>query len=79
MKIHNLSKYDCQTRRATFRSVYQWLVCGFHINLDNTLLTVHVVVKQDNLWDLITISNTNEWKTYITEDLERGRLFSILV
>jgi hypothetical protein len=58
---------------------YQWLVCGFHINLDNTLLTVHVVVKQDNLWDLMTISNTNEWKTYITEDLERGRLFSILV
>jgi hypothetical protein len=40
---------------------------------------MHVVVKHANLWDLMTISNTNECKTYITKDLGCDSLFTILV
>jgi hypothetical protein len=40
--------------------------CGFEINLDAMLITVHLVVKQDNLGTLMNISNTNQWKAYIT-------------
>jgi hypothetical protein len=40
---------------------------------------MHVVVKQANLWDLLTISNTNEWKTYIAKPLGCGGPFTNLV
>jgi hypothetical protein len=56
-----------------------WLVRGFEINLETIIVMVHVVVKWDNLWVLINISNTNQWKTYIIEALGRGRPFDILV
>jgi hypothetical protein len=71
-----LNKFEEQT----FRSVYHWLVRAFEINLYSTLVTVHVLVKWDNLWPLMSISNTNEWKTYIIEAVERGTpILGILV
>jgi hypothetical protein len=60
-------------------SVYSWLARGFEVNLDDTLLTVHVVVQWDNLWTLLSIFNTNQWKSWITEAKGYGRPFDILV
>jgi hypothetical protein len=37
---------------------------------------VHVVVKHVNMWDLMTFSNTSEWKTYITKALAGRRSFT---
>jgi hypothetical protein len=79
MKIQNLSRYYWQDRRADLSVGIHWLVRGFEINLETIIVMVHVVVKWDNLWVLINISNTNQWKTYIIEALGRGRPFDILV
>jgi hypothetical protein len=56
-----------------------WLARGFEVNLDVTLLTVYIVVKRDNLWTLLDISNTNQWKSWITEAKGRGEPFDIVV
>jgi hypothetical protein len=40
---------------------------------------VYVVMKQSKLYDIITISNMNEWNTYITEALRRGGSFTMLL
>jgi hypothetical protein len=62
-----------------FHSVYSWLAHDYEVNLDDTLLTVHVVVKWDNLWTLLGIFCNNQWKSWITEAKGRGRPFDILV
>jgi hypothetical protein len=51
----------------------------FEVNLDATLLTVHVVVKRDNRWTLMGIYNTNQWKSWITEATGHGRAFGIVI
>jgi hypothetical protein len=38
-----------------------------------------VVLNGANPWDLMCISNTNKWKTYINEALECDRPFTMLV
>jgi hypothetical protein len=40
---------------------------------------VYVVVKWINLWDLMTILNTNKWKAYIAVALGHGGSLTILV
>jgi hypothetical protein len=52
---------------------------SFEVNLDVTLLIVNVVVKQDKLWTVMDISNTNQWKSRIIEAKGRGRSFDIVV
>jgi hypothetical protein len=65
--------------KLLFFFVYHWLARGFDVNLDAKLLTVHLVVKRENLWILMNIVNTNQWKSWITEASRRGGSFDVVV
>jgi hypothetical protein len=55
---------------------------GFYINSKTIILTVHVIVNRANegvWWELMSISNRDEWKTYINEAVECGWPFTVLV
>jgi hypothetical protein len=43
------------------------------------MLMMHVVVNGANQWELMCVSNTTKWKTYINKALERGEPFTMLV
>ena len=66
----------------TFQSVYNWLEKGLRTNRDTHFLTVQTVVNwasEGVRWQLMTISNTVEWKMYIDNALQHGWPTTILV
>ena len=78
---HTRKAIDRPTERS-FQSIYNWLERGFRVNRDTHFLTVQTLVNRTNegaMWDLMTISNTAEWKFYIENALQHGWIPAILV
>jgi len=78
---HTRKAIDRPIERS-FQSIYNWLEKGLRVNRDTHFLTVQTLVNRANegaMWDLMTISNTAEWKFYIENALQHGWTPAILV
>src|SRR6266498_1533609 len=84
----DLSAFKCtqsgiyKPRDRSFGSIYKWLECGFHINLETHVLTVQTIVTWANegvLWELMPIRNTADRKMYMEAIFERGWPLTMLV
>ena len=69
-------KYIDRPGQRSIESIYYWLVIGLRINVETHLLSVQTFVNWAdegvNLWELMTISNTKDWKMYIDSALHHG-------
>jgi len=69
-------KYIDRPGQRSIKSIYYWLVIGLRINVETHLLSVQTFVNWAdegvNLWELMTITNTDNWKLYIDNALQHG-------
>jgi hypothetical protein len=66
----------------SFASIHKWLERGLHVNPETQLLTVQTLTNWDGegeVWDLMLIENTEEWKQYMQAALDRGWFLAMLV
>jgi Domain of unknown function (DUF1979) len=72
---------DRPTERS-FSSILNWLERGFRVDPETQFVTVQAVVTWKHegvLWELMPISTTEDWKTYIDAALAGGWHRAILV
>ena len=70
------TKYLDRPAQRSFESIYNWLVLGLRTNVETHFLLVQTLMNWANegvnLWELMTITNTDDWKLYIDNVLQRG-------
>jgi len=66
----------------SFGSILKWLERSFKVNTDTHVLTVSALVNwevEGDSWELKSIHDTDDWRTYMQAALERGWPLAMLV
>ena len=66
----------------SFGSIYKWLQHGFRVDLESHVMTVQAPVNwevEGELWELMMINSTHDWRKYMEAALERGWPLTLLV
>ena len=77
------TKYIDRPAQRSFESIYNWLVLGLRTNVETHFLSVQTLVNWANegvnLWELMMITNIDNWKLYIDNALQHGWPAAIVV
>ena len=66
----------------SFGSIYKWLQRGFRVDPESHVMTVQAPVNwevEGELWELMMINSTHDWRKYMEAALERGWTLTLLV